>query len=132
MPTGIAAPPWRRAIVLIAAWLVVLQAFLSGVATAQAGALIAADPLAAAVICHGGGGAGGDPAAPAVPDADAVWHFCCTYCTAAAPALPPVSANIAPATVNAGAALPILVGFTIILARAAVRAGPSQAPPRRA
>jgi hypothetical protein len=60
MPTGFAAHCCRRAIALIAAWLVVLQAVLAGVAIAQAAAAWTADPLAAAAICHGSGSAGSE------------------------------------------------------------------------
>ena len=56
MPTGFAAHWSRRAIVSIAAWLVVLQAFFAGVAIAQTGATLSFDPVAAAAICHGAGG----------------------------------------------------------------------------
>lgn len=133
MPTGFAAQPWRRAITLIAAWLVVVQAFLAGVAAAQAGGMFAADPLGAAVICHGGGGEGTGAAEPAAPGTDAAWHLCCAYCCASsAPGLaPPASPNFARADFH-GAELPVLASFTIIVTRGAVRAGYSQAPPSRA
>ena len=48
MPTAFAAPACRRLTVLIAAWLIVLQAFLAGVAAAQAAAMAASDPIK----CH--------------------------------------------------------------------------------
>ena len=64
MPTGFAAHWSRRAIVSIAAWLVVLQAFFAGVAIAQTGAALTFDPVAAAAICHGSGGAGSDDTTP--------------------------------------------------------------------
>ena len=131
MPIGFTAHSWRRPAVLIAAWLVALQAFLTGVATAQTGAMLAADPIGAAVICHGGGGT--DPAKPAAPDTGTAWHLCCTYCMSAAPALPtPVAPGIALPSARNGAAPPELVRFTAIAARGAVRAGSSQAPPSQA
>ena len=133
VPTGFAAKPWRRAITLIAAWLVVVQAFLSGIATAQAGGMLAADPLSAAIICHGGGGEGTGAAEPAAPGTDTAWHLCCAYCCASsAPALvPPEAPNVTRADFH-GAALPVLASFTIVVIRGAVRAGSSQAPPSRA
>src|SRR2546429_6321782 len=48
VPTAFAAPACRRPIVLIAAWLIVLQAFLAGVVAAQAAAMAASDPIK----CH--------------------------------------------------------------------------------
>jgi len=133
VPTGFAAQPWRRAITLIAVWLVVVQAFLSGIAAAQAGGMVAADPLGAAVICHGGGGEGNGAAEPAAPGTDTARHLCCTYCCASsAPALaPPSLPNFARADFH-GAALPVLATFAIVMTRGAVRAGFSQAPPSRA
>ena len=82
MPTAIAAPACRRPIVLIAAWLIVLQAFLAGVAAAQAAAMAAADPINA--ICHGAGGA--DANDGATPQSAKIEHLCCAHCTSAAPA----------------------------------------------
>ena len=126
MPTGFAAHCCRRAIALIAAWLVVLQAVLAGVAIAQAAAAWTADPLAAAAICHGSGSAGSEQQ-PA-PETGKVRHLCCAYCMSAAPAVSP------PAVPNVLQPRPIsrLVAysaFTLVLAHQAVRAGRSQAPP---
>ena len=126
MPTGFAAHCCRRAIALIAAWLVVLQAMLAGVAIAQAAAAWTADPLAAAAICHGSGSAGSEQQ-PA-PETGKVRHLCCAYCMSAAPAVSP------PAVPNVLQPRPIsrLVAysaFTLVLAHQAVRAGRSQAPP---
>ena len=130
MPTGFAANhPCRRPIVLIAAWLVVLQAFLAGVATAQAGAMLAYDPLGA--ICHGAGGAGA--ADTTAPDADKVRHLCCEYCTSAAPALaPPDAASVAVPQSGRASRLSVFSPFTIVISPGAIRAGPSQAPPASA
>ena len=126
MPTGIAAHWCRRAIVSIAAWLVVLQGFFAGVAIAQTGATLSFDPVAAAAICHGAGGAGSDD--PTAPESGKVRHLCCAYCMSAAPAVSP------PAVPNVLQPRPIsrLVaysGFTLVFAHQVVRAGRSQAPP---
>jgi hypothetical protein len=126
MPTGFAAHWCRRAIVLIATWLVVLQAFLAGAAIAQAGAAPTADPIAGATICHGSGASAPDDTT--APETGKVRHLCCAYCMSAAPAVPapdvpnvlqprPISRHVAHAT------------FTVVLAHQAVRAGRSQAPP---
>src|SRR3954470_7511876 len=133
MPPGFAAHWGRRAIVSIAAWLVVLQAFFAGVAIAQTGATLTFDPVAAAAICHGSGGAGsGDTTAP---ETGKVRHLCCAYCMSTAPAVPP------PAVPNVPRPRPIFgrprqfsrlvaySGFTLVFAHQAVRAGRSQAPP---
>jgi hypothetical protein len=126
VPTGFAAYR-RRPIVLVMAWLIVLQAFLTGFATAQAGAMLASAPVD--VICHGSGGADpGDGTAP-----DKALHLCCSFCVSAAPS---VSAPDTP-----GVTMPqprrtsrprVVSGFTVIISPGAVRAGPSQAPPRQA
>jgi hypothetical protein len=119
----------RRPVAMIALWLVVLQSFLTGVATAQAGAALA-DPLASAIICHVGGGT--DPSEPAGSDAGGTWHLCCSYCMAAAPALLPPSMQIGRAGEGGATAVPRLWSFRVTIDRGAVRAGPSQAPPDRA
>jgi hypothetical protein len=126
MPTGFAAHWSRRAIVSIAAWLVVLQAFFAGVAIAQMGATLSFDPVAAAAICHGAGGAGSDDTT--APETGKVRHLCCAYCMSTAPAVPP------PVLPNLLQPRPIsrllaYSGFTLVLAHQAVRAGQSQAPP---
>ena len=126
MPTGFAAHWSRRAIVSIAAWLVVLQAFFAGVAIAQTGATLSFDPVAAAAICHGSGGAGSEDTT--APETGKVRHLCCAYCMSAAPAVSP------PAVPNVLQPRPIsrLVahsGFTLVLPHPLVRAGRSQAPP---
>jgi hypothetical protein len=126
MPTGFAAHCCRGAIALIAAWLVVLQAVLAGVAIAQAAAAWTADPLAAAAICHGSGNAGSEQQ-PA-PETGKVRHLCCAYCMSAAPAVP------APDVPDALQPRPVVrqvaySSFILVLAPQAVRAGRSQAPP---
>ncbi|MGD9769439.1 MAG: DUF2946 family protein [Pseudolabrys sp.] len=129
MPTAFISPFRRRLIAVIALWLIVLQSFLAGVATAQAGAAVA-DPLAAAVICHGGGESG--PAAPASPNSGAVWHLCCSYCLAAAPGLLPLLMPAGRADVRVAAVVLPLADFVVVIARETVRAGPSQGPPGQA
>ena len=126
MPTGFAAHWGRRAIVSIAAWLVVLQAFFAGVAIAQTGATLTFDPVAAGAICHGSGGTGSDDTT--APETGKVRHLCCAYCMSTAPAVPP------PVLPNLLQPRPIsrllaYSGFTLVLAHQAVRAGQSQAPP---
>jgi len=126
VPTAITVHPLRRPLMLIAAWLVVLQAFLAGVATAQAGSMSVADPFG--VICHGAD-AGNPEQAPA-SDAGKVWHLCCTFCLSSVSALaaPDVAALVFANVVRA-APQPILSSFGVIFPRGVVRAGPSQAPP---
>ena len=123
MPTAFAAPACRRPIVLIAAWLIVLQAFLAGVAAAQA-AMAASDPINA--ICHGAGGAGANDGT--APQSGKIEHLCCAYCTSAAPAIAPPDAPRAGPTRLASRPL-ACSSFTMVMARGAVRAGLSQAPP---
>jgi hypothetical protein len=126
VPAAFAAQHRSAPIVLIAAWLVVLQAFLAGVVTARAGAMFLSNPIDAA-ICHGAGvPAPADPAAPA----EAAWHLCCGFCTSAAP---PVVASGAPAAIaleSRGELRPLaFAGFTLVTAHGVIRAGSSQAPP---
>jgi hypothetical protein len=128
VPTAIAAHPLRRPLMLIAAWLVALQAFLAGVATAQAGSMSVADPFG--VICHGADA--GNPAQAPASDAGKVWHLCCTFCLSSVPAL---AAPDAPPIVSASGLVappPILSRFGLVLAHGVIRAGPSQAPPASA
>jgi hypothetical protein len=112
----------RRPIILLAAWLLVLQAFLAGVTAAQAVAIVG-DP-----VCHGDGadrGTGGDgPRAAA--------HACCASCLVAAPVLAPPPA--APGCIVPPASVRGVVWSTItyVIAPGAIRAGASRAPPRHA
>ena len=124
MPTAIAAPACRRPIVLIAAWLIVLQAFLAGVAAAQAAAMAASDPIN--TICHGAGGV--DANDGATPQSAKIEHLCCAHCISAAPAIaPPDAPRGAPPRL---ASRPLACSsFTVVIAHGAVRAGPSRAPP---
>lgn len=126
MPAADAAH--RRPIVVVVAWLLVLQAFLAGVAAAQAAARSAhgAAHASVALICHSTDSNDAGTPADGAPE-----HDCCAGCLSAAPAL--VLPGGAPAPV-AGAADRALVWtpYTFIVARWAVRSGPSQAPPPRA
>jgi len=115
-----------RPIVLMMAWLVVLQAFLAGFATAQAVAM-ASDPID--VICHNAGGA--DPGGGTAP-AKAL-HLCCASCLSVVPAVSPPDAPGVTMPQARQAARPLVVtGFTVIISPGAIRAGPSQAPPSQA
>jgi len=129
VPTAIAADVFRRPVIVIAAWLIALQAFLVGVATAQqAGVLLAPAPFDAGTVCHGADAS--TPADPTTPDADKFRLLCCAFCATASSATaarePP---KLAPAVSWERAQPPALTRFTVSMARGAVRAGPSQAPP---
>jgi hypothetical protein len=124
VPTGSAAHSCRNAAVLIATWLVVLQAFLAGVAAAQAAAMPASSGAVGA-ICHGGAGgvAPSDGTAP-----EKIAHLCCACCTSAAPALPPPAAPRL-AEVRQIPRPVIFSSFIVVISPGAIRAGLSQAPP---
>jgi hypothetical protein len=118
----------RRPVIVIAAWLIALQAFLTGVATAQAGVMLAPAPFDAGTICHGAEGSTAADTAP--PDADKFRLLCCAFCaTASSAAVPREPAKLAPVVSWERADLPALTRFTVSMARGAVRAGASQAPP---
>jgi hypothetical protein len=115
----------RRPLVLLAAAILLLQALVSGLASAHAAARIATFGADAGLICHGNGEDGSAPAGNAA-------HDCCASCT-----------NPGPVALTAGA--PVIdrltpehrseqadVSADVRLARRAVRAGPSQAPPTAA
>jgi len=127
VPTAFAEHPLRRPLMLLAAWLIVLQAFLAGLATAQAAAVAVADPLA--VVCHGGEG-GANPAEPT--DAGKIRHLCCAFCLASAPALAAPEVVLNPRSARYAEPPAILARVTIVFARGVIRAGPSQAPPSAA
>ena len=126
MPAVFAAEHRRTAIVLIAVWLIMLQAFLAGLATARAGAMSASSPIDA-TICHGAGD--GDPTDRTVP-LDPAWHLCCASCMSAAS---PLLSSGAPETTVLQAAreprAPAFAGFTLVPPHGVIRAGSSQAPP---
>jgi len=118
----------RRPLIAVAVMLMVLQALVSGLASARA-AVMSANPFDAGVICHG---AGGGPELPADDSSGsgAARDLCCTFCAAAAPALLTVTPPIVGHVERAGTdrlTLPAL--DYILIAQRAVRAGLSQAPP---
>jgi DUF2946 family protein len=118
----------RRPLIAVAVMLMVLQALVSGLASARA-AVMSANPFDAGVICHG---AGGGPELPADDSSgsDLARDLCCTFCAAAAPALLTVTPPIVGHVERAGTdrlTLPAL--DYILIAQRAVRAGLSQAPP---
>jgi len=118
----------RRPLIAVAVMLMVLQALVSGLASARA-AVMSANPFDAGVICHG---AGGGPELPADDSSGsgAARDLCCAFCAAAAPALLTVTPPIVGHVERAGTdrlTLPAL-DYTLIAQRA-VRAGLSQAPP---
>jgi hypothetical protein len=125
VPTGFAAQSCRHVIVALATWLIVLQAFLAGVAAAQAAAMPAF--AAGDAICHGSGSANrGDDGT--TPEDNKSHQLCCIACTSAAPAL---AAPDAPKPLQlAPASRPVVfASFIVVIAPGAIRAGPSQAPP---
>jgi len=118
----------RRPLIAVAVMLMVLQALVSGLASARA-AVMSANPFDAGVICHG---AGGGPELPADDSSGsgAARDLCCAFCAAAAPALLTVTPPIVGHVERAGTdrlTLPAL--DYILIAQRAVRAGLSQAPP---
>jgi hypothetical protein len=118
---------YRRAVVVMAAGLIAAQAFLAGLAGAQA-ALLTSSLADLAVICHGNGGADADQGA--VPDPAKSRHPCCMSCAAGAPpATLPAQQMVARADRGGVLKSPTLRAASILIARRAVRAGPSQAPP---
>jgi hypothetical protein len=105
-----------------------LQAFLAGLAAAQAAIVLTASPVDVAVICHGHGGGNTDHGSN--PDPRDAAHLCCVACACGgAPATlaqaPPVPRAVAFRSLGAAAAR--AVAGPIL--RRAVRDGPSQAPP---
>jgi hypothetical protein len=128
VPTRSAAQSCRRAIVLIATWLVVLQAFLAGVAIAQAAA-VQVSPGAIGTICHGAGSAA--EADGTAREGAGMAHLCCACCTSAAAAVVP-QAVPHPARVRHVPVSVVFTSFIFVISPGAIRAGPSQAPPRLA
>jgi hypothetical protein len=136
MPLGLVARlrRYRRPAVTIAAGLIAVQAFLAGLATAQAGVMLTPNLAGVAdfaVICHGNGGA--DSESGSAPDPAKSWHPCCVSCAAGAqPAMLPEQLIVLRSdrlrVFKSGALWPA----SILIAPRAVRAGLSQAPPRLA
>ena len=126
MPTGFLAllRQCRRPLIAVAIGLVVMQTLAAGLSAAQAAALIASGPFGA--ICHGTGEGGTAPAP------GKAWDACCALCAVAAPALLPVAPPAAAGDlVVAGNPMLAASPDIVLIARRAVRAGPSQAPPGR-
>jgi hypothetical protein len=119
----------RRPMALIAAGLIVLQAFVAGFASARAAA-ITADPLGIAVICHGAGGS--DPGDGTAPDPIKLAHQCCIDCMGGSPAatLPEQAVLLRSDNCGESNAAPVRAA-DVTIAERAIRAGQSQAPPRR-
>jgi hypothetical protein len=127
VPTRFVPRRCRYAIVLVAVWLVALQAFLAGFATARASVALPSDPID--VICHGSGST--DSRGSTAPDQ--VWHLCCTSCISAAPAVAPPDVPSVILWDSGQAAQPFTFQrFIVVIAPGAVRAGLSQAPPGQA
>jgi hypothetical protein len=120
-----------RPAAMAAAGVIAAQAFLAGLALAQAALLLTPGLADFAVICHGNGAAAFDDRTAPAPQHNP--HPCCESCTAAAPpaTLP------APVLVSRAQPVPVLkapVWWTLAppVAARAVRAGLSQGPPRLA
>ena len=117
----------RRPLVAVVVMLVVLQALVSGLASARAAAM-SANPFDAGVICHGAGG-GAEPPADGSSGSGAARDLCCVVC-AAAPALltvtPPVVGHVERAGTDR---LTLPARDHVLIIPRAVRAGLSQAPP---
>jgi hypothetical protein len=113
---------------MVAAGVIAMQAFLAGLALAQAALILTPGVADFAVICHGNGaGASNDKTAPAPRTSP---HPCCESCiAAAAPATLPEQALVAPE--DRALELKSSPWWTLALpvAARAVRAGLSQAPP---
>jgi hypothetical protein len=133
MPLGLIARLRRHRgpAVLVVAGLMAVQAFLGGLAMAQAALMLSPNPAEGdfAVICHGNAGTGSDPAGPADPARNQ--HPCCLSCLAGGPpaTLPEPQVVLRPDRCPV-AATPLLRAASILIAPRAVRAGASQAPPR--
>jgi hypothetical protein len=121
----------RGPAVLVVAGLMAVQAFLGGLAMAQAALMLSPNLADAdfAVICHGNADTGSDPAG--VPDPAPNQHPCCQSCVAGSPpaTLPEQHVVLRPDRCRV-AAKPLLCAASILIAPRAVRAGASQAPPR--
>jgi hypothetical protein len=118
----------RRPLIAVAVMLIVLQALVSGLASARASVMLA-NPLDAGVICHG---AGGGPELPAddPSGSDLARDLCCTFCAAAAPVLLTVTPPVVGHVRHAGTRrLKPPARDHVLIAPRAVRAGLSQAPP---
>jgi hypothetical protein len=121
VPSAFVIRSCRPPIVVIAAWLLMLQAFLAGVAIAQAGVLRSFEGM----TCHGV-----DSSHPATSQAERALHLCCAGCTSPDPAgVSPEPQQIVERRLRRHPRPAESESFTIVLARGLVRAGQSQAPP---
>ena len=123
---------YRRPAVVVAAGLIAVQAFLAGLVMAQAAPRLAPDLAddAGFAVCHGKGGSGSDPGT--APEPAKNQHPCCLTCAAgAAPAVLPEQLIVLRADRPWLLKSPFFSAAAIQIAPRAVRAGPSQAPPRQ-
>jgi hypothetical protein len=108
---------------MMAAWLLMLQAFLAGVAIAQAGAARSLEGM----TCHG---AGIDFSHPATSPAERALHLCCSGYASPDPAgVSPEPRRIVERELRRDRRSAGFSRFAIVLALGVVRAGQSQAPP---
>jgi hypothetical protein len=115
----------RGPLIAVAIGIVVLQTLVTGLATARASALMVADPLGTVTICHGAGGE-----APALPMPDNRHADCCVFCNAAAPAMLPAAPLASERNLfTRQGSRPISDHHVVLIARRAVCAGVSHAPP---
>jgi hypothetical protein len=133
MPLGLIARLrlCRRPAVMVAAGLIAVQAFLAGLASAQAALVLTPGLVDFAVICHGGADSdNGTAPSPGKTNPAKIWHPCCVSCTAGSPPVTLPEQLIALRS-DRGRVFqsPILRAASILIAPRAVRAGPSQAPP---
>jgi hypothetical protein len=122
----------RRPLIAVMVMLVVLQALVSGLASARAAAM-SVSPFDVGVICHGAGDRAGNGAELPADDpsgSGAASDLCCAFCATAAPALltatPPVIGHVGRAGTDC---LTPLARHFVLITHRAVRAGLSQAPP---
>jgi hypothetical protein len=133
MPLGLIARLrlYRRPAVMIAAGLIAVEAFLAGLAIAQAALMLTPNLADVAVICHGNGGADSDNGA--APDPAKSSHPCCLSCAAGAPPTTlPEPLIVLRSEHGRLFKSRTLWAASILIAPRAVRAGRSQAPPRLA
>jgi hypothetical protein len=116
----------RPAAALIVAAAIAMQAFLAGLAAAEGARVATPGASDFAIICHGGGPS--DQGNGTAPDPTGAKHPCCMSCAAAASILGGPPSVFLP---RRGQSLTLLVPSTpaSVIARRAVRAGLSQAPP---
>ncbi len=123
MPSAFVTRSCRPPIAVIAAWLLMLQAFLAGVAIAQAGVARSFEGM----TCHG---AGINSSHPATSQAERALHLCCSGCTSPDPAgVSPDPQRIVERELRRDPRPAEFAPFTIVRALGVVRAGQSQAPP---